>query len=167
MAASQGQFARAARLWEAADAVRQICGVRLPPLTHSLTGYEERVGAVRVELGQEAFEEAWIEGGRMALEQAVEYALSEEESAPLVVPATPDQPAIPGPLQHVLSRREQAIAILIAQGLTNRQIASVLSISEHTAATHIAKILKKLGFHSRSQIATWITEQGLFALDRR
>jgi DNA-binding CsgD family transcriptional regulator len=166
VAASQGQFARAARLWAAADAVREASGVRLPPLTHALTGYEGRVAAVRAELGEEAFEEARREGGSMTVEQAVEYALSEEESAPLVVPATPEQPAISGPAQQVLTRREQGIAILVAQGLTNRQIASELSISEHTVATHVKKILRKLGFHARSQVATWLTEQGLFPLDR-
>jgi DNA-binding NarL/FixJ family response regulator len=41
-------------------------------------------------------------------------------------------------------------ALLIARGLTNRQIALELSICEHTAATHVGKILKKLGLSSRS-----------------
>ena len=41
----------------------------------------------------------------------------------------------------------------------NRRIASELSISEHTAATHVAKILKKLGLKSRAQIGSWLSEQ--------
>jgi DNA-binding CsgD family transcriptional regulator len=48
---------------------------------------------------------------------------------------------------------------LVAQGLTSRQIASDLSISEHTAATHVRRILKKLGLQSRSQIGSWLTQQ--------
>jgi DNA-binding NarL/FixJ family response regulator len=52
-----------------------------------------------------------------------------------------------------LTRREEEVASLVARGLTNRQIASELSISEHTAATHVGKILRKLGLSSRSQLA--------------
>jgi DNA-binding CsgD family transcriptional regulator len=49
----------------------------------------------------------------------------------------------------------------VAQRLTNRQIASELSISEHTAATHVRRILKKLGLNSRSQLTAWVTERSL------
>ncbi len=59
-----------------------------------------------------------------------------------------------GEPSNKLTRREQEIAILVAQGLTNRQVASELSISEHTAATHVRRILKKLGLQSRSQIGS-------------
>jgi len=45
------------------------------------------------------------------------------------------------------------VAAQAAQGLTNRQIAAQLSISEHSAATHVAKILRKLELGSRTQIA--------------
>src|SRR5215213_6228418 len=60
---------------------------------------------------------------------------------------------------RALTRREQEIAALITRGLTNRQIASELSISEHTAATHVRRILKKLGLQSRAQIDFQSTEQ--------
>ena len=43
--------------------------------------------------------------------------------------------------------------------MTNRQIASKLSISEHTAATHVRRILKKLGLQSRAQIGSWLSER--------
>jgi DNA-binding CsgD family transcriptional regulator len=46
---------------------------------------------------------------------------------------------------------------LVAQDLTNRQIASELILSEHTVATHIRNVLKKLGLRSRTQIAGWFT----------
>jgi DNA-binding NarL/FixJ family response regulator len=51
--------------------------------------------------------------------------------------------------------------VLVSHGLTNRQIASELSISEHTVATHIAKILKKLGLSSRARLSAWVAERGL------
>lgn len=157
VAASQGQFVHSTRLWAAADAVREATGVHLPPLTHALIGYERRVAAVRAELGDEVFEEAWIQGKGFDLAQSVEYAL---EPTPLVASNTPEKPPA-GELPETLTRRERGVAILVAQGLTNRQIASELSISEHTAATHVAHILKKLRLHSRSQLATWVITQGL------
>jgi DNA-binding NarL/FixJ family response regulator len=55
--------------------------------------------------------------------------------------------------------REKEVAILVAKQLTNRQIATELSICEHTAATHVRRILKKLGLQSRAQIGSWLAEQ--------
>jgi DNA-binding CsgD family transcriptional regulator len=54
-----------------------------------------------------------------------------------------------------LSARELEVAQLLAEGLTNRQIAQRLVISERTAQNHVQHILTKLGFSSRSQIAVW------------
>ena len=47
--------------------------------------------------------------------------------------------------------------MLIAQGLSNREIADELVISPATAARHVANILAKLGFTSRTQVASWAT----------
>ena len=58
-----------------------------------------------------------------------------------------------------LTRREREIAGLIARGLTNRQIAAALHISERTAENHVQHILAKLGLHTRTQIAAWITDR--------
>ena len=66
-----------------------------------------------------------------------------------------------GEKRAALTNREEKVAVLVARGFTNRQIASVLSISEHTAATHVRKILKKLGVHSRFELITWVTERRL------
>lgn len=54
-----------------------------------------------------------------------------------------------------LSRREREVAELVAQGLTNRQIAGRLFISVRTAEYHVEQVRNKLGFHSRVQIAGW------------
>ena len=53
-----------------------------------------------------------------------------------------------------LTAREREVALLVARGLTNRQIAQQLSISEYTVANHVRKILKKLGLRSRAQISS-------------
>jgi non-specific serine/threonine protein kinase len=90
----------------------------------------------------------------MPREQAVEYALSEEEDreAPSLTPV-PEQPPPPsGEPAETLTAREREVAVLTSRGLTNRQIARELSISEHTAANHVSKVLKKLGVRSRAQI---------------
>ena len=64
---------------------------------------------------------------------------------------TEDQPA---ELPASLTRREREVASLVAQGLTNRQIASELVLSEHTVHHHLTRILKKLDLRSREQIAS-------------
>ena len=53
----------------------------------------------------------------------------------------------------------EQIARLVAHGLTNREIADRLFISERTAEGHIEQIRNKLGFSSRVQIAAWLVEQ--------
>jgi DNA-binding CsgD family transcriptional regulator len=60
-----------------------------------------------------------------------------------------------------LTAREREIAALIAHGKSNREIADQLVISEKTAERHVANILSKLGFNSRTQIGVWAAEKGL------
>ncbi|HLO27838.1 MAG TPA: AAA family ATPase [Anaerolineales bacterium] len=60
-----------------------------------------------------------------------------------------------------LTAREREIAVLVAQGKSNREIADELVISETTVERHIANIFSKLGFNSRTQIAVWTVEKGL------
>ena len=58
-----------------------------------------------------------------------------------------------------LTRREREVAGLVAQGLTNREIATRLFISERTAESHVEQIRGKLGVHSRVQIANWVAAE--------
>ena len=60
-----------------------------------------------------------------------------------------------------LTRRQREIAALVAHSFTNRQIANRLVISERTAEYRVEQILNRLGFHSRTEIAVWATQQGL------
>ena len=60
-----------------------------------------------------------------------------------------------------LTPREQEVASLVAEGLSNRQIAERLVVSERTAETHVQNILMKLGFGSRSQVAAWAVREGI------
>ena len=96
----------------------------------------------------------------MAAEEAVEYALSAQESAP---PTSPPPPTSKRQADRrpstVLTRREREVASMVIQGLTNRQIASELVLSEHTVHRHVASILKKLDLHSREQVASRLAER--------
>ncbi len=74
------------------------------------------------------------------------------QEPPTLVPV-PEQPPL-DPRTQGLTAREQEVALLVGRRLTNRQIALELSISEHTAANHVRKILKKLGLRSRAQISS-------------
>lgn len=65
------------------------------------------------------------------------------------------------PKGTVLTPREREVAGLVAEGLSNRQIAERLYLSERTAETHVQNILAKLGFTSRTQVAGWAVREGL------
>jgi DNA-binding CsgD family transcriptional regulator len=67
--------------------------------------------------------------------------------------------AEPEPLR--LTRRELEVAELVGQGLTNREIARRLVLSERTAQNHVQHILTKLGLANRSQVAVWVNSRKL------
>jgi DNA-binding NarL/FixJ family response regulator len=59
-----------------------------------------------------------------------------------------------------LSVREREVAVLIARGLTNREIADELVVGERTIETHVSNILGKLELGSRREVARWAAERG-------
>jgi non-specific serine/threonine protein kinase len=92
----------------------------------------------------------------MSMEQAIEYALSEEEPTSLISPASKGSSADEPP---ALTPREEEVAALVARELTNRQIASELFLSVHTVHHHVTNILKKLNLSSRQQVASRLPDQ--------
>ncbi len=92
----------------------------------------------------------------MSVEQAIEYALSSPEPASRSAPSR----LTAGEQVVSLTRREREIVGLIAEGLTNRQIAHQLVLSERTVDTHAVNIMRKLGLRSRAQVAAWARQQG-------
>jgi non-specific serine/threonine protein kinase len=163
VANAAGEPTRAARLFGAAAAVRERSGATSLPLWRA--EHERNLAATRARLGEEAFAAAWASGRSLTVEEAIEEAL--REAAPVPEAANPPEAASAPPATDPLSPREREVVALIAQGLTNRQIAEQLVISEWTADTHVRHILTKLGFRSRAQVATWATEQGLLPLELR
>ncbi len=155
VAGAQGQAASAARLWGAAEVLREAIGEPLPPSDR--VRHDRDRAAVRAQLGEAAWAAAWAAGRAMPLERAIEHAL-----APMTPsPATPPEASAQGQVSALLSRREQEVAALIARGLTNRQIAAALIIGERTVDTHVANILRKLDLATRAQVAAWAVEQRL------
>src|SRR5205823_2018880 len=110
-------------------------------------------GRARRSLGQRAAA-AWQEGSRTDPKEAIAYALRE---AGLERPSR-SRAAADGPS---LTPRQRQVALLIAQGLTDRQIASRLGISVRTAESHTEQVRTKLGHTSRAQVAAWAAQSGL------
>jgi DNA-binding NarL/FixJ family response regulator len=72
-------------------------------------------------------------------------------------PSRPAPPIQAAP-ETGLTPRQLEIARLVADTLTNQQIAARLFLSERTVETHITNILNKLGLNSRIQISRWISD---------
>ena len=108
--------------------------------------YDASMSKVRAALTEEEFTAARSEGRSMTLDEALACAL---------LPGTAAKGQRRSQGNGPLTRREYEVAVLVAQGLSNREIGHRLSIAERTAETHIGNILNKLSFHSRVQIAAW------------
>jgi len=149
VAALRGEPVRAARLWGAAEALREYMGMSLSRFDLAHSGYEQDLANARSSLDERTWAVAWSEGRAMSPEQAIEYALSAEDTSLRAVP----EPHV-APLPDPLTRREQEVAFLVGQGLSNRRIALELTLSEHTVHHHVTNILKKLNLTSREQVAS-------------
>ncbi|MFI2478668.1 protein kinase [Nocardia xishanensis] len=146
---AEGDGERAAVLMGAAENLLRSAAPgfsAFPELSH---GHDECERMVRRALGERRFDAAFRRGQGLGMDAAVAYALGEQ---------LPDRTPTSGPTVE-LTKRERQVADLVAQGLTNRQIAAKLVISQRTAQGHVEHILTKLGFTSRAQIAAWIVDQ--------
>ncbi len=152
VASGQGHPTRAARLWAATEVMNETYGTTLSPMVSALTNHEDRLSAVRAQLGEEEFAAGWSEGRAMPPEQAIEYALER--------PTTPRTDAPPAyPLG--LSAREVEVIALLAKGMTNARIAKELYISPRTVNAHLRSIYHKLGFSTRAEATRFASEYGL------
>ncbi len=113
-------------------------------IQHTERGRHERWLAVaRQALSEDLAAAAWAEGQQMGLDHAIAYAMAPYEPFGGTAEATAAPPTarISGPL----TPRQSEVAALIAQGLTNRQIAECLVVSERAAAAHVGNILNRSG----------------------
>ena len=136
LTADESHPSRAVRLLGAAEGLERWSGAAPWPAVASASGrwlpaVERRLGARRVAMLRAA-------GARLGTADAVALAQAADDD---------DDP---------LTRLEHEIAELVAAGLTNRAIGERLVVSERTVDGHVARILDKLEFTSRAQIATWV-----------
>jgi non-specific serine/threonine protein kinase len=154
VAMAQHPGERAARLCGAATAALAAQFGRTRPIDGiDRADFERIVAAVRATLATPAVGAAWAQGHALPLDQAIVEALTDE--APPAARPRGDAPGEP------LTPREREVAALVAAGLSNREIAARLVITERTAENHVAHILDRLGFRTRVQIAAWATARGL------
>jgi ATP/maltotriose-dependent transcriptional regulator MalT len=146
--ADQRRHRRAATLLGSADALFTDLAAPITSFQH-MVGFHRRCEQdTRAALGDATFHDAFTEGRNITYQAALTFAL-EEPSAAKAAPtaATP------------LTPREHQVAGLITEGLSNKEIAARLVISQRTAEGHVENILTKLGFTSRAQIAAWATAE--------
>jgi non-specific serine/threonine protein kinase len=150
IASAKGDFERVARLLGSVEALREVYGTAMWYVDR--VEYERCVEVLRTQLDETTKTAMWNEGRSMNLDQAVNYAISGWK---IPVSDSSDKMRFGG-----LTARELEVAILIAQGKSNRQIAEKLVVGLRTVETYVSRILNKLNYDSRVQIATWAVEKG-------
>jgi DNA-binding CsgD family transcriptional regulator len=110
--------------------------------------------SARAALGSSAYEAEFEAGKQLGRDAAAELALGESADAGVVQAGGRGAGSRSG--TAVLAKREADVALLVAEGLTNKQVGARLFISERTVDSHVRSILSKLGFSSRAQIAAWV-----------
>ncbi len=160
LAADAGRYQRAAWLLGAAQALWERTGGRLSG-SAVLIGYHERSAvSAKGALGTARYAELHAAGATRPIQQIAALALA----------GTDVLPGLPGPraaaAEHSewlggegLTTREREIAVLVARGLSNREIAARLVISKRTVDAHVNHIFAKLGLSSRVQLTIWLRDR--------
>ncbi len=151
VAVERAEHERAATLLGASDAMVRRFGLRpydrAPYFAPAHREYEERA---RVALGPARFHHAVQRLADAGVEQVLAYAVGQAPAAAAAAPGR-SPAAVAG-----LTSREYEVAELVGQGLRNKDIARKLMISPRTVESHVERVLAKLGFTKRAQVATWI-----------
>jgi len=148
IAESRSRHDEAARLLGAAAALWDSLGTGIEAFGPAFTCHSDRCRAgAKSALGRSRFD-ALVQQGR---------AHPMDMLRPPAAPArsgTPDRAGVPE-----LTRREQEVARLIAQGLTNKAIAGELVLSPRTVDGHVERLFDKIGVNSRTQVAVWLARR--------
>jgi non-specific serine/threonine protein kinase len=144
IALAEGSAARTLVLAAAATALRTSIGDEATP------DWKQEVDAsleeARTKLGRPAADASWEQGGAFTMPQALSY-VAGAPAAAIRVDGSP------------LTGREMQVAALVADGMSNPEIAKRLRMAGRTADAHVEHIRNKLGLRSRSQIAVWAHER--------
>jgi predicted ATPase/DNA-binding CsgD family transcriptional regulator len=150
IAGRTGQADLAARLYGAADGLREQAGRPVQPLYRA--EFERDAAFARRALGDEAFAEAWARGRQQPIEEIVAEALAQQTAPP--------------PPRAPLTPRETEVLRLVATGLSDAAIAETLFLSIRTVENHVARSLTKLGVNSRAAAAAAARDAGLTGTER-
>jgi non-specific serine/threonine protein kinase len=152
--AARGLPEQAARLDGAVAALRAQPNAAIPPWEYDDHGRD--LDAAQAALGTESWDAGRAAGAALPLEAAIAEALAEPEPMDALRPAEPA--AAP---DTSLTARETEVVRLLADGLSDREIAAALFIGPRTASFHVANILAKLGVDSRTAAAAYVVRHGL------
>lgn len=163
---TQGNWAGAARLFSSAEALRNAVGAPLALWIQA--NYGPHMAVVRSRLQAGAFAEAWADGQAMDPQRAIEYALEPEltrvqfRSGSLPAEVAVSSPTVPV-LEYPagLTAREVEVLRLVAQGLTDAQVAEQLVVSARTVSSHLYSIYSKLGVSSRTAATRFAVDHNL------
>ena len=155
LAVAEGQMERAVRLLGCASQIYDELGTQ--PRSSERAEYDQMLDVLRSEVSSPLWEVAWEAGRAMTVDEAIDNALhfeitllDEPASAPLFVSVSGG-----------LSKRQLEVLHLITEGHSNQEIATMLFISQHADANHVASILNKLGVSSRTAAVASATRQGI------
>jgi DNA-binding CsgD family transcriptional regulator len=157
VALARKNAAWAARLCGSAAVLREAMGAPVPSIERA--SYEYTLAATRAQLGEEVFVAVWAEGRAMMPQQAL--------AARKLVPAH-HAPMLPKSAAKIstnyplgLTAREVDVLRVVAEGLTDIQVAQILVLSPRTVSTHLRSIYNKLGINSRTAATRFALENQL------
>ncbi|WP_322937540.1 ATP-binding protein [Nocardioides bizhenqiangii] len=149
LAARHGRPRSALRLSGAAAAYEQVNQTNRPQFMRSTL--DRWLAPVVAQVGPAAGR-LQDEGREMPLDEAIAAGLDPRPEDPWHVGTSPG-----------LTDREREIAVLVARGMANREIAEQLVLSVRTVETHVGRVLTKLGLRTRGQLTAWAHQEGLMA----
>jgi non-specific serine/threonine protein kinase len=163
LAARRGQPERTAWLLGAADQLWAVTGRRLSGIAVLEESRRHAVDAAREALGERGYTAAYFRGAALGLDAVVREALDEASRLPA---GSGGDGAADGDaaadealgMTALLTRREREIAVLVASGLSNREIGARLFISKRTVDAHVDHIFGKLEISSRIQLTVMLRE---------
>jgi non-specific serine/threonine protein kinase len=148
-AASTGWPSRGARLWGAAQRLRDSIEPATYVYAPDPADVERRIAVARATLGAAPFDAAWVEGREMTTEAAIAYALAHGSRPPS------------GGYPAGLTDREVEVMRLIAAGYTNKQIAGALGLGVSTVERHVTHLYAKIGARGRADATAFCLRHGL------